>query len=116
MLKYISFKFLDFEKIDIIIPYFIENLRRKNILNKITTIEYLFDILYSINYKELILPILSYNYFDKYIFNAFLKRYESKNNLLIVSFINSLYIIIKIFLISSLISLNKLIRVNLLII
>ena len=90
MLKYISFKFSDFEKIDIIIPYFIENLRRKNILNKITTIEYIFDILYSINYKELILPILSYNYFDKYIFNAFLKLYESKNNMLILSFINSL--------------------------
>ena len=90
MLKYISFKFLDFEKIDIIIPYFIENLKRNNILNKITTIKYIFDILYSINYKELILPILSYNYFDKYIFKAFLKLYESKNNLLILSFINSL--------------------------
>ena len=90
MLKHISFKLSDFEKLDIIIPYFVDNLKRSNILNKITTIQYLFDILYSINYKELTLPILLYKYFDKYIFPSFLELYESKNNMLILSFINSI--------------------------
>ena len=90
MLKHFSFKLSDFEKLDLIIPYFVENLSRKNILNKITTIEYLFDILYSINYKELILPSLSDKYFDNYIFPVFLELFDSKNNLLILSFINSL--------------------------
>ena len=90
MLKHMSFKFSDYEKLDIIIPYFIENLYRENILNKITTIQYLFDVLYSINYRNLILPVISYKYFDKYIFPVFLELFESKNKMILLSFINSI--------------------------
>ena len=90
ILKNYSIKFSDYEKLDIIIPYFIANLNRKNTLCVITTINYLFELFYSINYKELILPIFSYKYFDAYIFPAFHELQKSKNNMLILAFINSI--------------------------
>ena len=46
ILKNYSIKFSDYEKLDIIIPYFIANLNRKNTLCVITTINYLFELFY----------------------------------------------------------------------
>ena len=90
MLKLFGEKYSDYDKLDIIIPYFIENLNRSNTLNILTTIDYLFDLFYSINYNELNLPIFSHKYFDSYIFLAFRKLLKSKNNMLIIAFINSI--------------------------
>ena len=40
----------------------------------------MFDILYSINYFDLFLPVTEYNYFGSYVFPALLKFYKRKFN------------------------------------
>ena len=47
-------------------------------------------MLYSFNYKELILPIIDYNYFDSYIFPAILEVYKIENQELILEFFNNI--------------------------
>jgi hypothetical protein len=64
MIKYLSYKLDDITKLKLIIPYFVENLKRENYTTKIVTLNFLIDVFYSINYKTLILPVTEYNYFD----------------------------------------------------
>ena len=78
MLFILSKKLLDIEKLQVTLPYFINNLKRKKYIIQVTCINYLFDILYSINYLDLNLPVTEYNYFGSYVFPALLKFYKKK--------------------------------------
>ena len=89
MVKNLSSKLPDIFKLKNIIPYFVDNLDRKNFTTKLTSLNYIFEILYSFNYDELILPVTEYNYFDSYIFPALLKLYYSKNHDLMLEFFNN---------------------------
>ena len=89
MVKNLSSKMDDISKLKIIIPYFVDNIKRKSFTTKLTSINYLFEILYSLNYNELILPVTEYNYFDSYIFPVLLKLYYSDKNELILEFFNN---------------------------
>ena len=91
MVKNVSAKLPDIFKLKNIIPYFVDNLRRKSYTTKITSLNYIFEILYSFNYNELILPATEYNYFDSFIFPALLRLYYSEshdNHELILEFFN----------------------------
>ena len=89
MVKNLSSKMDDISKLKIIIPYFVDNIKRKSFTTKLTSLNYLFEILYSFNYNELILPVTEYNYFDSYIFPVLLKLYYSGKNELILEFFNN---------------------------
>ena len=89
MVKNISSKLPDVFKLKNILPYFVDNLRRSSFTTKLTSINYIFEILYSFNYNELILPVTEYNYFDSYIFPALLKLYYSESHDLILEFFNN---------------------------
>ena len=89
MVKNLSSKLPDIFKLKNIIPYFVDNLGRKNFTTKLTSLNYIFEILYSFNYDELILPVTEYNYFDSFIFPALLKLYYSGNHDLILEFFNN---------------------------
>jgi hypothetical protein len=89
MVKNISNKLPDIFILKNIIPHFVDNLSRKSYTTKITSLNYLFEILYSFNYNELILPATEYNYFDSYIFPALLKLYYSGSNDLLLEFFNN---------------------------
>ena len=90
MVKNLSAKLPDIFKLKNIIPYFVDNLRRKSFTTIITSLNYIFEILYSFNYNELILPVTEYNYFDSYIFPALLRLYYSESHDLILEFFNSI--------------------------
>ena len=90
MLKNISMKLDDISKLQKIIPYFIDNTRRKNYTTKYTTLNYIFDILFSINYNKLELPVTEYNYFSTYIFPIILKIYNPGNKTLVLDFFNNI--------------------------
>ena len=75
-------------KLKIIIPYFMNNLRKKNYIIKIASLKYVFELLYSIKYENLILPVTEYNYFHAYIFPFLLNLCRDKD--LIIDFFNSL--------------------------
>ena len=79
MLYILSKKIPDVAKLQLILPYFISNLKRKKYIIQLTSINYLFDILYSIDYQELILPVTEYNYFGSYVYPALLKFYNKEN-------------------------------------
>ena len=49
----------------------------------------MFDILYSINYFNLLLPVTEYNYFGSYVFPALLKFYKKENPYIILEFFNN---------------------------
>ena len=83
----------DIIKLQLIIPYFMNNLRKKNFLIKLLSLKYIFDLFYSIDYQKLILPVTEYNYFHNYIFPFFL-RY-SQDSLMILEFFNNLEKIIE---------------------
>jgi serine/threonine protein kinase len=70
MLYILSKKIPDIAKLQLILPYFISNLKRKKYIIQLTSINYLFDILYSIDFEELILPVTEYNYFGSYVYPA----------------------------------------------
>lgn len=89
MVKNLSSKMDDISRLKIIIPYFVDNIERKSFTTKLTSLNYLFEILYSFNYNELILPVTEYNYFDSYIFPVLLKLYYSGKNELILEFFNN---------------------------
>ena len=57
----------DVMKLRLIIPYFLNNLRKNNYLVKISSLNYIFEIFYLIDYSKLILPVTEYNYFHTYI-------------------------------------------------
>ena len=90
MVKNLSTKLPDIFKLKNIIPYFVDNLSRKSYTTKLTSLNYLFEILYSFNYNELILPATEYNYFDSYIFPVLLKLYYSGSHDLILEFFNNI--------------------------
>ena len=90
MVKNLSYKLDDITKLKLIIPYFVENLKRDSYNTKLVTLNYLFEILYSFNYKELILPVTEYNYFDSYIFPAILEVYKLENHELVLEFFNNI--------------------------
>ena len=89
MLYVLSKKLSDVAKLQLTLPYFINNLKRKKYIIQVTSINYLFDILYSINYEELILPVTEYNYFGSYVFPALLKFYSRENPYIILEFFNN---------------------------
>ena len=89
MVKNLSSKLPDIFKLKYIIPYFVDNLGRKSFTTKLAALNYIFEILYSFNYEELILPATEYNYFDSYIFPALLKLYYSGSHDLILEFFNN---------------------------
>ena len=88
MLYILSKKVSDVAKLQLILPYFISNLKRKKYIIQVTSINYLFDILYSINYEELDLPLTEYNYFGSYVYPALLKFYNRENPYIILEFFN----------------------------
>ena len=89
MLYILSKKIPDIAKLQLILPYFISNLKRKKYIIQLTSINYLFDILYSIDYQELILPVTEYNYFGSYVYPALLKFYNKENPYIILEFFNN---------------------------
>ena len=89
MIKNISSKMSDIFKIQSILPYYVDNLKRTSFTTKLTSLNYIFEILYSFNYNNLILPATEYNYFDSYIFPALLKLYYSESHDLILEFFNN---------------------------
>ena len=82
----------DITKLKLIIPYFMNNLREKDYIIKISSLNHIFDLFYSINYNNLILPVTEYNYFHAYIV-PFLFRF-CRNSELIMDFFNNLETII----------------------
>ena len=90
MLKNFSKKLPDIMKLQLIIPYLVNNIRRTCYTTKLTSLKYIFDILYSINFDKLILPITEYNYFDSYIFPQILSFYKPEKPYLVLEFLNSL--------------------------
>ena len=88
MLYILSKKLSDVAKLQLTLPYFINNLQRKKYIIQVTSINYLFDILYSINYLELVLPVTEYNYFGSYVYPALLKFYNRENPYIILEFFN----------------------------
>jgi hypothetical protein len=78
----------DVSKLNLIIPYYINNLKKRNYLIKISSLKYIFDILYTIDYQNLILPVLEYNYFHTYVLPYLLDL--CKNPILIPEFFNNL--------------------------
>ena len=90
MVKELSYKLDDITKLKLIIPYFVDNLRRESYTTKLVSLNFLFEVLYSFNYKELILPVTEYNYFDSYIFPAILEVYKIENHELILEFFNNI--------------------------
>ena len=90
MLKNFCIKLPDIMKLQLIIPYLIDNIRRSSYTTKLTSLNYIFEILYSINYNELILPVTEYNYFDSYIYPNILKFYKPKKPYLVLEFLNNI--------------------------
>ena len=90
MIKYLSYKLDDITKLKLIIPYFVENLKRENYTTKIVTLNFLIDVFYSINYKTLILPVTEYNYFDSYVFPVLLNVFKLQDHELILEFFNNI--------------------------
>ena len=90
MVKDLSYKLDDITKLKLIIPYFVENLKRESYTTKLVSLNFLFEVLYSLNYKELILPVTEYNYFDSYIFPVILEVYKIENHELILEFFNNI--------------------------
>jgi phosphoinositide-3-kinase regulatory subunit 4 len=90
MLKNFCIKLPDITKLQVIIPYFINNIKRSSYTTKLTSLKYIFDILYSFNYRDLILPVTEYNYFDSYIFPKILKFYKPQKPYLVLEFLNNI--------------------------
>ena len=90
MVKYLSFKLNDITKLKLIIPYFVENLKRENHTTKIVSLNFLIEIFYSIDYKTLILPVTEYNYFDSYVFPILLDVFKLQKHELILEFFNNI--------------------------
>ena len=90
MVKDLCYKIDDITKLKLIIPYFVENLKRDSYTTKLVSLNFLFEILYSFNFKDLILPVTEYNYFDAYIFPAILEVYKLEHHELILEFFNNI--------------------------
>ena len=89
MLFVLSKKLSDIAKLQLTLPYIINNLQRKKYIIQVICLNYMFDILYSINYFDLFLPVTEYNYFGSYVFPALLKFYKKENPYIILEFFNN---------------------------
>ena len=78
----------DIIKLQLIIPYFMNNLKKTNSLIKLHSLNYIFDLFYSIDYQKLILPVTEYNYFHNYIYPAFIRFIRDPQ--MILEFFNNL--------------------------
>ena len=83
----------DIMKLQLVIPYFVNNLRKKNFLIKISSLNHIFNLFYSIDYSNLILPVTEYNYFHAYVFPFFIDF--GRDSQLIPEFFNNLEKIIE---------------------
>ena len=90
MLRNFCVKLPDITKLQVIIPYMINNIKRSSYTTKLTSLKYIFEILYSFNYHELILPVTEYNYFDSYVFPKILKFYRPEKPYLVLEFLNNI--------------------------
>ena len=90
MLKNFCVKLPDITKLQLIIPYFVNNIKRTSYTTKLTSLNYIFEILYSFNYNDLILPVTEYNYFDSYIYPKILQFYNPKKPYLVLEFLNNI--------------------------
>ena len=90
MLTNFCTKLPDITKLQVIITYLINNMKRSSYTTKLTSLKYIFEILYSFNYRDLILPVTEYNYFDSYIFPKILKFYKPKKPYLVLEFLNNI--------------------------
>ena len=90
MLRNFCVKLPDIAKLQVIIPYMINNIKRSSYTTKLTSLNYIFEILYSFNYHELILPVTEYNYFDSYVFPKILKFYKPEKPYLVLEFLNNI--------------------------
>ena len=83
----------DLIKLQLIIPYFMNNLKKSNSLIKLHSLNYIFDLFYTIDYQKLILPVTEYNYFHNYIYPAFKRLIRDPQ--MILEFFNNLEKIIE---------------------
>ena len=90
MLKNFCIKLPDITKLQVIIPYLINNIKRSSYTTKLTTLNYIFEIFYSFNFNELILPVTEYNYFDTYVFPKILQFYKPEKPYLVLEFLNNI--------------------------
>ena len=90
MLKNFCVKLPDITKLQVIIPYFINNIKRTSYTTKLTSLNYIFEILYSFNFNELILPVTEFNYFDSYVFPKILEFYKPQKPYLVLEFLNNI--------------------------
>ena len=90
MVKYLSYKLDDITKLKLIIPYFVENLKRESYTTKIVSLNFLFQVFYSFDYKKLILPVTEYNYFESYVFPVILDVFKLQKHELILEFFNNI--------------------------
>ena len=90
MLKNFCVKLPDITKLQLIIPYFINNIKRTSYTTKLTSLNYIFEILYSFNFNELILPVTEFNYFDSYVFPKILEFYKPHKPYLVLEFLNNI--------------------------
>ena len=90
MLRNFCVKLPDITKLQVIIPYMINNIKRSSYTTKLTSLNYIFEILYSFNYHELILPVTEYNYFDSYVFPKILEFYKPEKPYLVLEFLNNI--------------------------
>ena len=100
MIKCILTKVPDKLKLLRIIPYFIENIKRHDLLTRLKSLKCIIDSLLNIDYNNLELPKEEYYYFHGYIFPYFIAYYHGVKNLLnknyLIGFINLIGKIIEI--------------------
>ena len=94
MLKCFASKLSDLEKIQIITPYFIPMLTANNSFTRFTALHYLIDILYSINFAELIVTPLDFKFFYEYLSPSIFNLVHGSASILIVEFLGALESII----------------------
>ena len=88
MLKNFCKEVSDLTKISYIIPYFVSLLDRKSILTSLTALNYIIEILYMINFDELTVSEVYYNFFDSYIFQSIVRLRSKGDTKITLEFIN----------------------------
>ena len=94
MLKCFAKKLSDLEKIQVIVPYFIPMLTVNNSFTRFTALHYLIDILYFINFDELVVTPLDFKFFYEYLSPALFKLVDEGSSMLIIEFLRALESII----------------------
>ena len=94
MLKQFSNKLPDLMKLRYIIPYLVRLLKKNDNLTRLTALQYLIEILQSLNFTDLILPESEYLLFETYIFPEILGLYRNGETTLVLEFISIIDILI----------------------